>query len=75
MSLEETFATMQRLPTDERDKLLEKIEQWIEEIRTIQRVDVTRALATVERTWGSIPLERDLLRWVAEIKELEYDLR
>lgn len=75
MSLEETFATMRRLPANERAQLLEKIEQWLEETRTMQRVDVQQALAAIERTWGSISIGRDLSRWIAESKELEYDVR
>ncbi|OQY82748.1 MAG: hypothetical protein B6D41_17930 [Chloroflexi bacterium UTCFX4] len=75
MSLEETFATMRRLPSDERAQLLKKIEQWLEQTRMTHEVDVQRALAAVARTWGSISLETDLARWVAESKELEYDIR
>jgi len=75
MSLEETFATMRRLPADERDKLLEKIERWLEETMPAQTADVKRALAAVESTWASISITHDALRWIAENKELEYDVR
>lgn len=75
MSLEETFATMRRLPADERDKLLKKIERWLEETMPAQTGDVKRALAAIESTWASISLSNDTLHWVAESKELEYDIR
>ncbi len=75
MSLEETFITVRRLPAYERARLLEQIERWIEQTRTAQQVDVQRARAAVERTWGSIPIARNLSRWIAESKELEYDIR
>lgn len=75
MSLEETFATMRRLPSDERVKLLEKIEQWLAQTHATQQIEAQQALAAVEHSWGSIRLGRDVLRWVAESKDLEYDIR
>lgn len=75
MSLEETFATLQRLPADERARLLLKIDLWLEETRNAKKSDLQSALAVVKHTWASIPLARDTMRWVAESKELEYDIR
>lgn len=75
MSLEETFATMQRLPSDERARLLAKIELWLEETRAVEKSNLQSALAVVKQTWASVPLTRDTMQWVAESKELEYDIR
>lgn len=75
MSIEETFATVRRLPTNERAQLLKKIEEWLEETVAAQTADVKRALSAIEGTWATIPLASETLRWVAESKELEYDLR
>ena len=75
MSLEETFATLQRLPSEERSQLLAKIELWLKEIRDAKKNDVQSAVTIVKLSWASIPLARDTMRWVAESKELEYDTR
>ena len=36
--------------------------------------DVKRAVSAVEDTWGSIRLSREVLKFVAEDKELEYEV-
>ena len=36
--------------------------------------NVTSAVLTVEETWGNIPLRREILKDIAESKELEYDI-
>lgn len=75
MSLEETFATLQRLPSEERARLLAKIELWLNEVQMTKTDDVKNAVAVVKRTWAVIPLARDTMRWVVESHELEYDVR
>lgn len=75
MSLEETFLQMRRLPENQREQLLEKIGLWLQETLPAQVADIQRAVVAVERTWASIPMRRELVRWVAESKELEYDVR
>lgn len=39
-----------------------------------EQQDITRALTAVENTWGSIPLDKETAKYVAEDKELEYDI-
>ena len=39
-----------------------------------KRCDDHQALATVQSTWATVSLDPQTLRWVAEDKELEYDL-
>lgn len=36
--------------------------------------DIKRAVSAVEETWGSIRLSRETLKFVAEDKELEYEV-
>ena len=36
--------------------------------------DIKRAVSAVEDTWGSIRLNREALKFVAEDKELEYEV-
>ncbi len=75
MTLEEAVvAKLQQLPENEREKLLFLIDEWIEQHRTADTRDVQRAVAAVQSTWASITLDQQTLRWVAEDKELEYDL-
>ena len=75
MTLEEVVvAKLQQLPENEREKLLFLIDEWIEQHRTADVRDVQRAMAAVQSTWASITLDQQTLRWVAEDKELEYDL-
>jgi len=75
MSNEETLlAKLRRLPEGERERLLGQIDKWIEQSIASQPVDVQRAVAAVENTWASLSLDRATLHWVAEDKELEYDL-
>lgn len=75
MTLEEmVVAKLHQLPEDERRKLLILIEAWIEQHRTTDTRDVQQAMAAVQSTWATVTLDQKTLRWVAEDKELEYDL-
>lgn len=75
MTLEEAVvAKLQQLPENEREKLLVLINEWIEQRRTPDTRDVQRAMAAVQSTWATVTLDQKTLRWVAEDKELEYDL-
>lgn len=40
----------------------------------VEPQEVARAVAAVEKTWGSIPLDKTTAKYVAEDKELEYDI-
>jgi hypothetical protein len=75
MTLEEAVvAKLQQLPENERQKLLVLIDAWIEQHRTADTSEMQRALAAVQSTWATITLDQKTLRWVAEDKELEYEL-
>lgn len=75
MTLEEAVvAKLQQVPENEREKLLFLIDEWIAQHRTAEASDVQRAVAAVQSTWATVTLEQKTLRWVAEDKELEYDL-
>jgi hypothetical protein len=75
MTLEEAVAAkLQQLPEHERQKLLVLIDEWIEQHRTADTRDVQRAMAAVQSTWATVTLDQKTLRWVAEDKELEYEL-
>lgn len=36
--------------------------------------DKTKAMAAVEETWGTLAIDRETLMYIAEDKELEYDV-
>ena len=75
MTLEEMVATkLQQLPENERQKLIDLIDAWIEQHHTTDRRDVQQAMAAVQSTWATVTLDQTTLRWVAEDKELEYEL-
>ena len=62
------------MPENEREKLLFLIDEWIAQHRTADTRDVQQAMTAVQSTWATITLDQKTLRWVAEDKELEYDL-
>jgi hypothetical protein len=75
MTLEEAVvAKLQQLPESERQQLLLLIAAWIEQHRTTDLSDIQRALVAVQSTWATVALDQKTLRWVAEDKELEYEL-
>ena len=75
MTLEEVVvAKLQQLPENARQKLLVLIDTWIEQHRTADTSDLQQAMAAVQSTWATVTLDQKTLRWVAEDKELEYDL-
>jgi hypothetical protein len=75
MTLEEVVvAKLQQLPEHAQQKLLVLIDTWIEQHRTADTSDIQQALAAVQSTWATVTLDQKTLRWVAEDKELEYDL-
>ncbi len=75
MTLEETIvAKLQRVPEGQREKVLFLIDEWIEQHRMMDTEEVQRAAAIVQQTWATLTLNQETLRWVAEDKELEYDL-
>ena len=75
MTLEEAvIAKLQQLSENVRQTLLVLIDTWIEQHRTVDTRDGQRALAAVQSTWATITLDQQTLHWVAEDKELEYEL-
>ena len=74
MSTEEALlAKLRHLPERERERLLRRIDEWIEQNITPQSVNVQQAVTAIQSTWSSMALDQKTLRWVAEDKDLEYD--
>jgi hypothetical protein len=75
MTLEEVVvAKLQQLPENARQQLLVLIDAWIEQHHTTDPGDIQHALEAVQSTWATVTLDQKTLRWVAEDKELEYEL-
>lgn len=75
MTLEEAIvAKLQRIPEGTREKVLLLLDEWIEQHRLADTEEARRAVAIVQNTWATLTLDQETLRWVAEDKELEYDL-
>ena len=75
MTLEETVvAKLHQLPEHERKRLLVLINEWVERRIVEGGEDAQRAVAAVQSTWATVMLNQETLRWVAEDKELEYDV-
>ena len=75
MTLEETVvAKLKQLPENERKRVLALIDEWIERQQRTETIDAQSALAAVESTWATVTLDQKTLRWVAEDKELEYEI-
>jgi hypothetical protein len=75
MTLEEVVVVkLQQLPENARQQLLVLIDAWIEQHRADDTRDVQQALAAVQSTWATVTLDQKTLHWVAEDKELEYEL-
>lgn len=75
MTLEEAIvAKLQQIPEGTREKVLLLLDEWIEQHRLADTEEARRAVAIVQNTWATLTLDQETLRWVAEDKELEYDL-
>jgi hypothetical protein len=75
MTLEEIVATkLRKLPEEDQQRLLALIDAWIEQHRKPDAKDIQQAMAAVQSTWSTLTLDQNTMRWVAEDKELEYEL-
>jgi hypothetical protein len=75
MTLEEAIvAKLQRVPEGKREKVLLLLDEWIKQQSLEETGEVRRAIAIVQSTWATLTLDQETLQWVAEDKELEYDL-
>lgn len=75
MTLEEVVVEkLQKLPENERKRLLMLIDDWIKQHATAEKRSVQRAVMAVQNTWATLSLDGKTLHWVATDRELEYDL-
>jgi len=62
------------LPESKKIEALDFLEFLSQRFKRVKRQDVKRAVSAVENTWGSIKLDKKTLRYIAEDKEIEYDV-
>jgi len=62
------------LPESKKIEALDFLEFLSQRSKRVKRRDVKRAVLAVEDTWGSIKLDKKTLRYIAEDKEIEYDV-
>ena len=74
-SEEEVLERVKQLPENMKIEMLDFLDFLIQKSRKREGPqDVKRAVSAVEDTWGSIRLSREVLKFVAEDKELEYEV-
>jgi hypothetical protein len=74
-SEEEVLERVKQLPENMKIEMLDFLDYLIQKSRKREGPqDVKRAVSAVEDTWGSIRLSREVLKFVAEDKELEYEV-
>jgi hypothetical protein len=69
---EAVLAKLRCLPEHERARVLAEVAKLVDK-QVAAWTDRQRGVAAVESTWASFSLDKDVLRWVAEDKELEYE--
>jgi hypothetical protein len=62
------------LPEREKIEALDFLVFLSQRFKKEKILDVKRAVLAVEETWGSIKLDKKILRYIAEDKEIEYDV-
>ena len=71
------LAKLRRLPDRERERVLARIAQTLDDSRRAPRDaqhDAQHAAAAVDSTWDTVRLDPATLRWVTQDKAIEYDV-
>ena len=65
---------LQGMPAELTEAEFEATAARLTDALTVDIQNDHQAIATVQNTWATVSLDPQTLRWVAEDKELEYDL-
>ncbi len=75
----EFLRLLKNLPDEKKTEVLDFLEYLLQRSESGKlspnKPDLKTAVSAVERTWGSINLNKSILQFIAEDKELEYDVR
>ena len=79
LSERELLQKFRELSEEKQREALDFISFLLSKVRTGQQPSdqtetMSKAETIVEETWGSIPLDRETAKYIAEGKELEYDV-
>lgn len=74
VSEEELLNMLKLLPETKKIEALDFLEFLTQRVKREKKQNVERAIKAVENTWGSIKLDKKTLRYIAEDKEIEYDI-
>ena len=62
------------LPENKKIEVVDFLEFLSQKFRKGKKQDMKKAVLAVKKTWGSIKLDKKTLKYIAEDKEIEYDL-
>ncbi len=73
-SEEDVLNILKILPENKKIEAMDFLEFLSQRFKKEKKQDIKRAISAVEKTWGSIKLDKKTLKYVAEDKEIEYDV-
>ena len=73
-SEEKILDMLKVLSESKKIEALDFLEVLSQRFKRVKKQDIKRAVLAVEDTWGSIKLDKKTLRYIAEDKEIEYDV-
>jgi hypothetical protein len=71
----ELLSVLKRLPENKQQEVIDfAFFLFQRTVKQEEQKNMTNAVLAVEETWGNIPLRREIMKDIAENKELEYDI-
>lgn len=74
ISEEEILEMLEILPENKKIEVVDFLEFIGQRFKKEKRPNINRAVSAVESTWGSIKLDKKMLKFIADDKEIEYDI-
>ncbi|MEW5746960.1 MAG: hypothetical protein AB1805_16140 [Nitrospirota bacterium] len=74
LSEAEVLNLLRILPESKKKEALDFLELLSRRTKKEQKLSTRKAASAVEKTWGSISLDKKSLQYIAEDKELEYEV-
>lgn len=71
---EEILNILKVLPENKKIEAMDFLEFLSQSVKKEKRQDIKNAISAIEKTWGSIRLDKKTLKYIAEDKEIEYDI-
>lgn len=74
ISDEEILNILKILPDKNKKEAMDFLESLSQRFKKEKGQDIKKAVLAVEKTWGSIRLDKKTLRYIAEDEDIEYDV-